>query len=73
LKITAIPTPFFVQSQTGTDAEWLPPKNLREARMCLKAMPFEILISDFNLSDGEGLELLREAKKLQPIESDRHD
>jgi DNA-binding response OmpR family regulator len=44
-------------------------KNLREARSRLKEMRFEILITDLNLPDGDGLELVREAKKLQPVKA----
>ncbi len=44
-------------------------KNLREARSRLGEMRFEILISDLNLPDGDGLELVREAKKLQPLKA----
>lgn len=42
-------------------------KNIREARSRLAEMRFEILISDLTLPDGDGLELVREAKKLQPL------
>jgi two-component system, OmpR family, response regulator len=44
-------------------------KNLREARARLAEMRFEILISDLNLPDGDGLELVREAKKSHPIKA----
>lgn len=44
-------------------------KNLREARKRLEEMRFEILISDLNLPDGDGLELVREAKRLQPLKA----
>ena len=44
-------------------------KNLREARARLEEMRFEILICDLNLPDGDGLELVREAKKLQTLKA----
>jgi DNA-binding response OmpR family regulator len=44
-------------------------KNLQEARARLEKMRFEILISDLNLPDGDGLELVREAKKLQHLKA----
>lgn len=44
-------------------------KNLREARMRLEEMRFDILVADLNLPDGDGLELIREAKKLQPLKA----
>lgn len=44
-------------------------KNLREARTRLQEMRFEILICDLNLPDGDGLELVREAKKLQALKA----
>jgi two-component system, NtrC family, response regulator PilR len=44
-------------------------KNLKEARARLREMRFEILISDLNLPDGDGLELAGEAKKLQPLKA----
>ena len=44
-------------------------KNLREARTRLEEMRFEILLCDLNLPDGDGLDLVREAKKLQPLKA----
>ena len=44
-------------------------KNLCEARRSLKEMQFDTLICDLNLPDGDGLELVREAKKLQPLKA----
>ena len=38
-------------------------KNLKDARSRLKDMPFDILISDLNLPDGDGLHLVQEAKQ----------
>jgi DNA-binding response OmpR family regulator len=38
-------------------------KNLKEARARLKEMPFDILISDLNLPDGDGLDFVQEAKQ----------
>jgi DNA-binding response OmpR family regulator len=44
-------------------------KNLSEARTRLEEMRFEILICDLNLPDGDGLDFVREAKKLQPLKA----
>jgi DNA-binding response OmpR family regulator len=44
-------------------------KNLNDARRRLKEMPFDILISDLNLPDGDGLDLVREAKKAHPLKA----
>ena len=44
-------------------------KNLREARKRLEEMRFEILICDLNLPDGDGLDLVREAKVVQPLKA----
>ena len=41
-------------------------KNVADARARLQEMPFDVLISDLNLPDGEGIELMREAKQKQP-------
>ena len=38
-------------------------KNLKDARARLKEMPFDILISDLNLPDGDGLDFVQEAKQ----------
>jgi two-component system, OmpR family, response regulator len=44
-------------------------KNLREGRKRLEEMRFEILLCDLNLPDGDGIELVREAKKLQSLKA----
>jgi DNA-binding response OmpR family regulator len=44
-------------------------KNLQEARTRLGEMAFGILICDLNLPDGDGIELVREAKKMQPLKA----
>src|SRR5436305_1478805 len=44
-------------------------KNLQEARSRLEEMRFDVLISDLNLPDGDGLQLVREAKELQPLKA----
>ncbi len=41
-------------------------KNIKEARQRLEEMQFRILISDLNLPDGDGVDLVRQAKKMQP-------
>lgn len=38
-------------------------KDAREARKRLDEMQFDVLISDLNLPDGDGLELMQEAKR----------
>ncbi len=44
-------------------------KNIREARSRLEEMRFDVLISDLNLPDGDGIELVREAKKTQELKA----
>jgi DNA-binding response OmpR family regulator len=44
-------------------------KSVREARSRLEEMPFQVLISDLNLPDGDGLDLVRWAKKLHPLKA----
>ncbi|MEP6603934.1 MAG: response regulator [Spartobacteria bacterium] len=44
-------------------------KNIREARSRLNEMRFNILITDLNLPDGDGIELVREAKKMQILKA----
>lgn len=44
-------------------------KNLKEARMRLAEMCFGILICDLNLPDGDGNELVSEAKKIQQLKA----
>lgn len=38
-------------------------KSLKDGRARLKEMPFDIIVSDLNLPDGDGLDLVREAKQ----------
>lgn len=40
-------------------------KNIQDARARLEGMHFDVLISDLNLPDGDGLELARHAKRIQ--------
>lgn len=40
-------------------------KNTVEARLRLQEMHFDVLISDLNLPDGDGVDLVREAKTRQ--------
>jgi two-component system, OmpR family, response regulator len=42
-------------------------KSVKDARARLKEMPFDILISDLNLPDGDGLDLVREAKQTHKL------
>lgn len=42
-------------------------KNIREARTRLAEMRFDFLISDLNLPDGDGIELVREAKRIHDL------
>ncbi|MDQ6656320.1 MAG: response regulator [Verrucomicrobiota bacterium] len=42
-------------------------KNAGEARTRLREMRFDVLISDLNLPDGDGIDLVREAKQLHPL------
>ena len=42
-------------------------KSLQGARARLKDMPFDILISDLNLPDGDGLQLVHEAKQTHKL------
>jgi len=44
-------------------------KSLKEARARLKDMPFDILISDLNLPDGDGLHLVHEAKQAHTLKA----
>ncbi len=41
-------------------------KRVEEASKLLAAMRFDILLSDLGLPDGDGLDVVREAKALQP-------
>ena len=42
-------------------------KTLQEARARIGTMQFDVLISDLNLPDGDGLDLVREAKLKQQL------
>jgi len=44
-------------------------KSLKEARARLKEMPFDVVISDLNLPDGDGLDLVREAKQTHKLKA----
>jgi DNA-binding response OmpR family regulator len=44
-------------------------KTLADARSRLGGMRFDILLTDLNLPDGDGTDLVREAKKLQPVKA----
>ena len=44
-------------------------KNLRDARARLQEMRFDVLISDLNLPDGDGNDLVRELKQKQQIKA----
>jgi DNA-binding response OmpR family regulator len=44
-------------------------KNMRDARVRLDEMRFDILISDLNLPDGDGIDLVREAKKAHNLKA----
>ena len=44
-------------------------KNLKEAHARLKEMPFDMVISDLNLPDGDGLDLVREAKQTHKLKT----
>ena len=44
-------------------------KNVRDARTRLEEMRFDVLISDLNLPDGDGIELVQEAKRIQPLKA----
>jgi len=44
-------------------------KNMRDARSRLQAMRFDVLISDLNLPDGDGIDLVREAKGAQQLKA----
>src|SRR6516165_8378941 len=44
-------------------------KSLKDARARLKEMPFDVLISDLNLPDGDGLDLVREAKQTHKLKA----
>ena len=44
-------------------------KNIRDARARLQEMQFQVLISDLNLPDGDGIDLVREAKRTHQIKA----
>lgn len=44
-------------------------KNLRDARARLEEMRFDVLISDLNLPDGDGIDLVKEAKRAQQLKA----
>jgi DNA-binding response OmpR family regulator len=44
-------------------------KNAGDARARLGQMRFDVLISDLNLPDGDGLDLVREAKQKQQLKA----
>src|ERR1700745_4367167 len=44
-------------------------KNMKDARSQLAAMSFDALVSDLNLPDGDGLNLVAEAKRLHGLKA----
>src|SRR4051812_14846542 len=44
-------------------------KNMHEAQQRLEEMPFDVLISDLTLPDGDGTDLVRFAKERRPIKA----
>jgi DNA-binding response OmpR family regulator len=44
-------------------------KTAADARTRLAEMQFDVLISDLNLPDGDGIDLVREAKEQRPIKA----
>ena len=44
-------------------------KNVRDATARIAEMQFDVLISDLNLPDGDGLDLVRIAKKKRPLKA----
>jgi DNA-binding response OmpR family regulator len=44
-------------------------KNLKDARARLKEIPFDVLISDLNLPDGDGLDLLHDTKPTHKLKT----
>ena len=44
-------------------------KSVADARSRLQGMRFDILLTDLNLPDGDGTDLVREAKKMQPVKA----
>src|ERR1700746_3103459 len=44
-------------------------KNMKDARSQLATMRFDALVSDLNLPDGDGLDLVDEAKRLHDLKA----
>ncbi|MBA3882528.1 MAG: response regulator [Chthoniobacterales bacterium] len=44
-------------------------KNITEARRRLEEMSFDVLLSDLALPDGDGIDLVRAAKQIQPLKA----
>jgi two-component system, NtrC family, response regulator PilR len=44
-------------------------KNMKDARSRLAAMSFDALVSDLNLPDGDGLDLVAEAKRVHALKA----
>ena len=44
-------------------------KNMKDARSQLATMSFDALVSDLNLPDGDGLDLVAEAKRLYSLKA----
>jgi DNA-binding response OmpR family regulator len=44
-------------------------RNIRDALLLLKEMRFDVLVSDLDLPDGDGLDLVREAKQKQTLKA----
>jgi DNA-binding response OmpR family regulator len=44
-------------------------KTIKEARARLQEMQFQILITDLNLPDGDGIDLVSEAKKMRALKA----
>src|SRR5947207_12847839 len=44
-------------------------KNMKDARSQMATMSFDALVSDLNLPDGDGLDLVAEAKRLHDLKA----
>ena len=44
-------------------------KNIKDARRHLAEMSFDVLVSDLNLPDGDGLDLVAEAKRVHDLKA----
>ena len=44
-------------------------KSVRDARARIDEMSFDVLVSDLNLPDGDGLEVVRAAKQKKPLKA----